>query len=149
MKLTLKLSIAIYIISLCLPAISPLEYSAEHLTDGYETLILGPVQVLFGLVMLPQMPGLGLLLMLPWLANISWLISLVTYKEKLGRIAGLCTAVIVVVFFAHPVAIIGSSVSVVLLQLHIGAYLWMLALMLPLLTLYPLKTKKQPHTSAS
>ncbi len=127
-----RVSVAMYLISLILPAFSRLDGRESGLTFGVEALLGGLFQAFFGMVMFFNDFELAIMLILPWLANLSWLMSLVLSQDMRVNVWSLVTVLGLLIFFAYPIAMIGPSSTIADLRLHSGAYLWGIALILPL-----------------
>ncbi|WP_104400793.1 hypothetical protein [Vibrio penaeicida] len=127
-----QLSIALFVLSLCLPTFSSQAHDATTVY-GFEALLLGSIQVLLALVISLSDYSVGLLLVIPWLANITWFMSLVMSKSKNRLILSVISTLFVALFFIQPITMIGEAGSSIDLQLLIGAYIWGLSLIVPIL----------------
>lgn len=128
----MQLSIALFVLSLCLPVFSNQVHDAT-IVYGFEALLLGSIQVLLALTISLTDLSVGLLLVIPWFANITWFMSLVTSKPNKRLILSTISALLAAFFFIQPVAMIGETGSSIDLQLQTGAFIWGLSLIVPLL----------------
>lgn len=119
-------SLFLYLLSLLnISIISP--QSGEEFR-GYELLFLGLIQTYFGLV------TFNILSALPWLANISMLLTYIFMYSKQSKNFCLALAVFgtfcTLSFLFSPYAMLGQDMRLIKVKAGSGAYLWVIASLL-------------------
>ncbi|MGB0495762.1 MAG: hypothetical protein ACPGJI_05340 [Kangiellaceae bacterium] len=135
-KIFIYISIFLYLTSLINLAIS----ATKSDYYGWEVLLVGGFQTFISL--LGFVNGIGelsiqtsieyLTLALPWLANVSMIVTSLLFfcGSKFCRFFAIISIVCVGIFFTFPKAVIGNEISIVNVQPQIGAYLWALTAVL-------------------
>lgn len=130
------LSIVFYVASLVTPAFSG---NSGHIIYGWEALILGALQLflIFGGAFSLEF----IFLVIPWVANITWLISIVMIKKgkqdsKLAKNCSYFSLFGALVFFINRTGIGVGSLDMTTISPLIGSYLWLFAFILPFLSTY-------------
>lgn len=131
------LSKVFYIASLFVPVFN--SQSGEMVIYGGEALLLGVLLVL--LFFSAEFSLELIILAIPWVANFTWLISIVLIERGKGNsnIAKYCSYLSLVgalIFFINPKAFIGASATLTSVSPMVGSYLWLFALILPSLSLW-------------
>jgi hypothetical protein len=90
---------------------------------GYELLLYGGIQTVFGLLTFSHM-----LLALPWLGNITMLLVFISIHYKQGKQISLISALLGVIctlsFIFNPNVMLGHDLRVVTVDINVGAYMW-------------------------
>lgn len=136
-KKIITFALLLYVLSLISVAISPTDGSES--LRGYEILLTGWCQTLMGVMgffsALFQFE-LGFvfvytLLALPWLANLSMLLSFLflysSQNKQLCKISTISGVICSASFMANPKASIGGTMLIVPVTSNIGAYLWFMS----------------------
>lgn len=130
-----NLSALFYLVALLLPAFSCVDGRESSLTYSYQALVFGFMQVFAATFMLTTWFDTAIALMFPWLANISWVLSLSNNQGIKVNPWSVVTLCALIIFFSQPLVIVAGgngATSILSLKLHSGAYLWGVALMLPI-----------------
>ena len=148
-KVATSLALFLYVASLFCVSFTAMD--GTNNIHGYEALLFGFIQTLlgllgfFGALFQLQLDFLIVyaLLFLPWLANITMLLSFIflytSKNKKLCKITTIFGLVCTSAFLLKPEATIGETMKIVPVALKSGAYLWFVA-SLVLLLAYVLKS---------
>ena len=113
----------LYLLSLINTSITS-PWSGEEFL-GLEVLLIGWVQVYFGLV------TFHIFLVLPWIGNIAMLLTSIAIYTQQQRKLCLITSIFAVIctlsFIINPVAMLGSEMKQITVKVNSGAYMWLIS----------------------